>query len=35
MIAEKAADLILRRIQPPNAVRAERGVNMAPTSTAF
>jgi choline dehydrogenase-like flavoprotein len=35
MIAEKAADLILGRIQPPNAVRAERGVNMAPTSTAF
>jgi choline dehydrogenase-like flavoprotein len=35
MIAEKAADHILGRIQPLNAVRAERGVNMAPTSTAF
>ena len=35
MIAEKAADHILGRIQHPNAVRAERGVNMAPTSTAF
>jgi choline dehydrogenase-like flavoprotein len=35
MIAEKAADHILGRIQHPNAVRAEQGVNMAPTSTAF
>jgi choline dehydrogenase-like flavoprotein len=34
MIAEKAVDHILGRIHTPNAMRAQRGVNMVPTSTA-
>ncbi|MGF6674312.1 GMC family oxidoreductase [Paraburkholderia tuberum] len=35
MVAEKAADHILGRIPAPNAVRAKRGANEIPTSTAF